>query len=85
MDDDDLPVLTEQELFEYLHFDRGVTGVTRRQIHYAVMNREIKPSRLGNGNYFSRSDAHEWLASRKQDQPSRFTGINAGRSTDSVA
>jgi hypothetical protein len=29
MDDLDKPVLTEQELFEYLHDDEGLVGVTR--------------------------------------------------------
>jgi hypothetical protein len=35
-------------------------------IHYAVLRREIVPTRLGNGNYFSKQDGLEWVRSRKR-------------------
>ena len=58
-------LLTEQELFEYLLYDQELP-VTRRTIHYAVIRREIVPTRLGNGNYFSKRDGLEWIRSRKR-------------------
>jgi hypothetical protein len=60
----DRPNLTEQQLFEYLH-DSEKLPVSRRAIKYAVMVREIVPTRLGNGNYFSKRDGLEWIKSRK--------------------
>lgn len=60
----DRPNLTEQELFEYLR-DNEELPVTRRCIKYAVMRREIVPTRIGNGNYFSKRDGLEWIKSRK--------------------
>ena len=45
MNDDD-PVLTEQELFEYLRFGRELKSVTRRSVKHAVINREIVPTRI---------------------------------------
>jgi hypothetical protein len=59
------PNLTEHELWEYLRFDLELP-VTRRTIKYAVMRREIIPTRLGNGNYFSKHDGLEWVKSRKR-------------------
>ena len=57
--------MTEQQLFEYLHFEQDLP-VTRRMLHYAVMRREIAPTRLGNGNYFSKRDGLQWVRSRKR-------------------
>ncbi|PJK24408.1 hypothetical protein [Mycolicibacterium goodii] len=65
MDDFDLPILNEQQLFEYLHNDLGVTGVTRRGVKHAVMRREIVPTRIGNKNYFAKQDAHDWLKAQR--------------------
>jgi hypothetical protein len=65
MDDLDKPVLNEQQLFEWLHYEEGLP-VTRRAIKWAVLRREIIPTRLGNGNYFSKRDGLNWLESRKQ-------------------
>ena len=45
----DTPVLTKDELWEYLHHDEGLP-VTRRTIKHAVIRREIVPTRLGNSN-----------------------------------
>ncbi|WP_231111499.1 hypothetical protein [Mycobacterium avium] len=60
----DRPNLTEQELFEYLRNDERLP-VTRRAIKYAVMRREIVPTRISNRNYFSMRDGLDWIRSRK--------------------
>lgn len=64
----DRPNLTEAELYEYLH-DSERLPVTRRGIKYAVMRREILPTRIGNANYFSKRDGLEWIKSRKATRP----------------
>ena len=65
VDDIDKPVLTEDELWGYLHFDEGLP-VTRRSIKHAVIRREIIPTRLGNCNFFSKRDGLAWITSRRQ-------------------
>ena len=65
MENLDRPNMTERELFEYLRYDMELP-VTRRMIKYAVMRREVVPTRLGNGNYFSKRDGLEWIRSRKR-------------------
>jgi hypothetical protein len=65
VDDMNKPVLTEVELWEYLHYDEGLP-VTRRSIKHAVIRREIVPTRLGNCNFFSKRDGLDWIASRRQ-------------------
>lgn len=80
MNEDEKPTMTEQELWEWLHHDEGIP-VSRRTIKYAVINREIKPTRYGNGNYFSKKDGWDFIASRKQPSTTRFVGQNAGRTS----
>ncbi|WP_428372205.1 hypothetical protein [Mycolicibacterium sp.] len=41
--------------------------ITRRTIKYAFDRREMKPVRLGNGNYVSVNDLLAWIESRRQD------------------
>ncbi|MFZ0834897.1 MAG: hypothetical protein WAM92_17850 [Mycobacterium sp.] len=65
MDDLDRPNLTEQELYEYLHCDEDLP-VTKRAVHDAILRREILPTRIGRGNYFSKRNGLDWIASRKQ-------------------
>ncbi|TXH24464.1 MAG: hypothetical protein E6R06_12220 [Mycobacterium sp.] len=65
MDDLDRPNLSEQELYEYLYLDEDLP-VTRRAIRDAVLRREILPTRIGRGNYFSRRDGLNWIESRRQ-------------------
>lgn len=65
MDDLDRPNMTEQELWEYLYYDEDLP-VTRRAIKWAVLRREIVPTRLGRANYFSKRDGLNWIESRKQ-------------------
>lgn len=65
LSDVDKPNLTEQHLFEYLRYDEDVP-VTRRSIKYAVMRREIVPTKIGRSNYFSKRDGLDWIASRKR-------------------
>ena len=78
MNEDEKPRMTEQELWEWLHDDEGIP-VSRRTIKQAVMDREIIPTRYGNGNYFSKRDGWDFIASRKQPTATRFTGPNAAR------
>lgn len=84
MDEDQKPTMTEQELWEWLHYNEGIP-VSRRAIKHAVINREIVPTRLGNNNYFSKQDGLDWLKSRKQPEPSRFVGPNAHRAPKTAA
>ena len=65
MDDRELPIYNEQQLFEYLRYHLGVTGVTRRSIKHGVIRREIVPTRIGNNNYFSKQDGLDWLKAQK--------------------
>lgn len=65
MDDNLKPVLNEQELFEFLRYEEGIP-VSRRAVKHAVLRREIVPTRIGNSNRFSKQDAWDWLASRRQ-------------------
>jgi hypothetical protein len=76
---EDDPVLNEQQLFEYLRYERNLVSVTRRSVKHAVINREIVPTRIGNRNWFSRRDGEDWIKSRKQPKPTRFVGVNACR------
>ena len=64
--------MTEQGLFEYLRYDMELP-VTRRMIKYAVMRWEVVPTRLGNGNYFSKRDGLESIRSRKAMTRRYFT------------
>mgnify|MGYP005811726531 CR=1 FL=1 len=75
----DDPVLTEQELFEYLRFERNLVGVTRRSVKFAVQRREIVPTQIAGRNYFSKRDGDDWIVSCKAPEPQRFVGVNAGR------
>ncbi len=62
----DRPNLTEHQLFEYL-YDSQELPVSRRAVKYAVMRRDIVPTRIGNGNYFSKQDGLEWIKSSKAE------------------
>ncbi len=65
MDDIELPIFNEKQLFEYLHDELGVSGVTRRSVKHAVMRREIVPTRIGNKNFFAKRDAYDWLKAQR--------------------
>ncbi|ACC42852.1 hypothetical protein MMAR_4445 [Mycobacterium marinum M] len=65
MDEDEKPTMTEQELWEWLHYDEGIP-LTRRAIKHAVLNREIKPTRIGNSNLYCKKDGWDFIKSRKQ-------------------
>jgi hypothetical protein len=82
---DEVPTLKgDRGILDYTH-ELGAVGVTQRTVHYAVVRREIIPTRLGNANWFSRRDVQEWLRSRKQPEPSRFVGVNANRTPKATA
>ena len=65
MDENQKPTMTEQQLWEWLHYDEGIP-VTRRAIKHAVIRREIVPTRLGNHNRYSKQDGWDFIASRRQ-------------------
>jgi hypothetical protein len=75
----DDPVLTEQQLFEYLRYERGLVGVSRNSVKYAVLRRKITPTQIGCKNWFSKRDGDAWIESCKSPEPSIFTGVHAGR------
>jgi hypothetical protein len=81
----DDPVLTEQQLFEYLRFERNLVGVTRRSVKFAVQRREIVPTQIAGRNYFSKHDGDDWITSCKAPVPQRFVGVNAGRAPKPAA
>jgi hypothetical protein len=81
----DDPVLTEQELFEYLRFERNLVGVTRRSVKFAVQRREIVPTQIAGRNYFSKRDGDDWIVSCKAPVPQRYVGVNAGRAPKAAA
>lgn len=43
----------------------GHKGVTQRTCRYAIMRREIVPTRFSNANWFSTNDVLKWVESRK--------------------
>jgi hypothetical protein len=61
---DDVANLNQEAAFQKLR-EWGYP-VTRRTIKYAVLRRELEPSRFGNGNYFSVNDLRRWTESRRQ-------------------
>lgn len=61
--------LNQDSAFQYL-LEQGFP-VTRRMIKYAFDRKEVRPARLGNGNYVSRRDMLNWIESRRQDGPYR--------------
>ncbi|RIR68159.1 hypothetical protein D2E62_03630 [Mycobacteroides abscessus] len=70
MDENEIPRMTEQDVWEYLHYELGIP-VARRTIKQAVSNRELRPTRLSGKNLFSLNRVHAWLESREQPEPGR--------------
>jgi hypothetical protein len=64
MDPNDVANLNQEAAFEKLR-EWGYP-ITRRTIKYAFDRRELKPVRLGNGNYVSINDLVAWIESRRQ-------------------
>jgi hypothetical protein len=64
-DVDDRPNMTMEELYEYLHYDEDLP-VTLSAVREAVRRREIQPTRIGRGNFFSQKDGWDFIRSRKQ-------------------
>ena len=52
--------MTMTELYEYLHCDEGLP-VTLSGVREAVRRREIHPTRIGRGNFFSQKDGWDWI------------------------
>jgi hypothetical protein len=65
MDDDEKPTMTEQELWEWLHYDEGIR-VSRHAIKHAVIDREIARTFIGGCNLFSKRNGWDWLRSRER-------------------
>lgn len=63
-DPNEVANLNREQLFEKLR-EFGYP-VTRYMIKQAIIHREIEPTRLGVGNYFSVNDGLRWIASRRQ-------------------
>lgn len=81
----DDPVLNEQQLFEYLRYERNLVGVTRRSVKMAVQRRAIIPTQIAGKNWFSRAAGDSWIESCKAPVPQRFVGVNAGRAPIAAA
>lgn len=75
MDPNDVANLNQEAAFEKLR-DWGYP-ITRRTIKYAFDRRELKPVRLGNGNYVSINDLVAWLESRRQSGAYRLPNAAA--------
>lgn len=57
--------LNQEQLFQKL-LEIGYP-VTRYVVRMAILRREINPTRIGNGNYYSVNDGLRWIASRRQE------------------
>lgn len=65
----DVVNLNQNAAFKYLE---GLGyPVTRWMIKCAFDSKEVRPARLGTGNYVSRRDMLNWVESRRQDGPYR--------------
>jgi hypothetical protein len=64
VDPHDVANLNQEQLYKRLR-EFGYP-VTRYLIKQAVLRRELKPVRLGVGNYFSVNDGLRWIESRRQ-------------------
>lgn len=67
----DVTNLNQEAAYQFL-VEQGYP-VTRWMIKCAFDNKEVRPARLGNGNYVSRRDMLNWVESRRQDGPYRVT------------
>lgn len=65
LDELDRPNLSEDQLYEFLRYSEGIEAVSRNVIKWAVIRREIVPTKIGKTNRFSKRDGLNWLASRK--------------------
>jgi hypothetical protein len=61
----DIPNMDEEQSYEYMLNELKIP-ITRRAIKWAVIDREVIPTRIGRKNLFSRRDWLLWLESRRQ-------------------
>jgi len=61
----DIPNMDEQQSYEWMLNDLKIP-VTRRVVKWAVIDREVTPTRIGRKNLFSRRDWLLWIESRRQ-------------------
>lgn len=66
MDDNDKPVLNQADVYAWLHDGEGLP-VTRSAIKWAVIRRELVPTKIGRALYFSRNDVLRWLESLREE------------------
>lgn len=65
VDPNEVTNLNQEQLFQTL-LELGYP-VTRYVVRMAILRREINPTRIGNGNYYSVNDGLRWIASRRQE------------------
>jgi len=65
MDDDERLIYKGDKGFVQGVLEVGGVKIPERFAHTVIMRREVKPTRIGNANWFSRRDIEE-LRSRKQ-------------------
>ena len=70
----DVTNLDQDGVFQFL-ISEGYPA-TRYMVKWMFLRREVKPVRLGNGNYVSRRDVLNWIESRRQ--PGRYRAPERG-------
>jgi hypothetical protein len=65
VDPNSIPNKNQEDSYQLLR--RLGIPVTRHLIKHAILRRELKPVRLGNGNFFSTNDLLAWVESRRQE------------------
>ena len=61
----DIPNMDEEQSYEWMLNELKIP-VTRRAVKWAVIDREVTPTRIGRKNLFSRRDWLLWIESRRQ-------------------
>jgi hypothetical protein len=61
---DDVANMNQEDVYQQMR--AWGYEVTRSTIKFAIMRREMIPTRLGNNNFFSINDVLRWIESRKQ-------------------
>jgi hypothetical protein len=61
----DIPNMDQEQSYEFMLNELKIP-VTRRAVKWAVIDREVEPTRIGRKNLFSRRDWLLWIESRRQ-------------------
>lgn len=78
VDPNSIPNKNQEDSFQLLR--RLGIPVTRHMIKHAVLRRELRPVRLGNGNFFSTNDLLAWVEGRRQDGVYSVEGASTAKS-----